>query len=119
MNAAYHDAGVACWDAKFTYWTMRPSQLDPEFRTVFPTQNHPSYPSAHSCLSTATTAVLGHLFPRDAAALAALAREAGESRIWAGIHFRSDVEGGRLVGERVAARAIERTLADGAERAAP
>ncbi len=119
LNAAFYDAGVACWDAKYTYWTIRPSQLDPEFRTVFPTQSHPSYPSAHSCFSTAATAVLGHLFPRDAAALTALARDAGESRIWAGIHYRSDVEGGRRIGERVAGRAIDRARTDGAERAAP
>jgi len=119
VNAVYYDAGVACWDAKYTYWTIRPSQLDPEFRTVFPTQNHPSYPSAHSCFSAATTTMLGHLFPQDAAALMALGREAGESRIWAGIHYRSDVEAGQRLGERVAGRAIERARADGAEGAAP
>jgi membrane-associated phospholipid phosphatase len=119
LNAAFYDAGVACWDAKYTYWSIRPSQLDPEFRTVFPTISHPSFPSAHACYSTASATVLGHLFPRDAAALAALSREAGESRIWAGIHYRSDVTGGQQLAERVAGRAIERARADGAERAAP
>lgn len=83
---------------------------------MFPTISHPSFPSAHSCYSGASAAVLGHLFPRDAAALAALAREAGESRMWAGIHFRSDVEAGQRLGERVAGRAIERARADGAGR---
>lgn len=116
LNVAYYDAAVACWDAKFAYWTARPVQFDPEFLTVFPTISHPSYPSAHSCLSTAATAVLRHLFPWDAAALAALAKEGSESRMWAGIHFRSDIDSGRQLAEKVAGRAIERARTDGAER---
>lgn len=62
--------------------------------------------------------VLAHLFPRDAAALTALGRESGESRVWAGIHYPSDVAAGRRIAEQVAGRAIERARADGAERAA-
>jgi membrane-associated phospholipid phosphatase len=86
---------------------------------VFPTPNHPSYPAAHACYSMTSAAVLGHLFPRDAAALMALGRESGESRVWAGIHYPSDVAAGQQLAERVAGRAIERARADGAERATP
>jgi hypothetical protein len=85
QNIAAIDAGIACWDGKYTYWAIRPFQLDPEVKTLFPTPNHPSYPAAHACLSTAEAAILGYLFPRDAEALAALAEEARESRVWAGI----------------------------------
>ncbi|MEO3475980.1 phosphatase PAP2 family protein [Roseomonas sp. CAU 1739] len=114
-QAAIYDAGVACWDAKYTYWTIRPGQLDLTFRTLFATPNHPSYPSAHSCFSLAATTVLGHFFPRDTAALVVLGREAGEARIWAGIHYRSDITAGQMIGERVAGRAIERARGDGAD----
>lgn len=51
---AVYDAGVACWDAKYTYWAIRPFQLDPTFSTLFPTPNHPSYPAAHGCFSSVT-----------------------------------------------------------------
>jgi hypothetical protein len=108
-----NDAGVACWDGKYAYWMIRPSQLDPELRTLFPPPNHPSYPAAHACFSTAAATVIGYLFPRDAAAMAALAREAGESRIAAGIHYRSDVAAGADLGRAVAGKAIERARADG------
>ena len=74
FNAAFYDAGVACWDAKYTYWTIRPNQVDAEFKTVVQTPNHPAYPSAHSCYSMTSALVLGHLFPRDASALVALGR---------------------------------------------
>ena len=63
--------------------------------------------------------VLAHLFPRDASALMALARESGESRIWAGIHYPMDIAAGQQLAERVAGRAIERAKGDGAERVRP
>ncbi len=114
-NIAGYDAGVACWDAKYTYWAIRPAQLDPEFVTVIPAPAHPSYPSAHSCLSAAQAGVLSHLFPTAAALVTALAIEAGESRIWAGIHFRSDIDAGLALGENVAESVIAHALNDGSQ----
>src|SRR5262249_4912715 len=109
-----YDTGIACWDAKYAYWAIRPFQLDPGFKPLFATPNHPSYPAAHGCLSTAAAAILGYLFPRDAAAFDALARQANESRMWAGIHFRSDTVAGRTLGLAVANKVIERARHDGA-----
>jgi hypothetical protein len=103
---AVHDAVVACWDAKYAYWAMRPFQVDPELKPLFPAPNHPSYPAAHACISTAAGHTLAGLFPRDAEALRALARQAADSRMWAGIHFPSDVEAGRVIGEAVAKQAV-------------
>jgi membrane-associated phospholipid phosphatase len=112
-NIAADDAAIACFDAKYTYWAMRPFQLDPEFKPLFTTPNHPSYPSAHSCISTATATVLADLFPVDAAEVLALAQEAGEARIWGGIHFRTDVEVGTTLGENVAAAVLAHANGDG------
>jgi membrane-associated phospholipid phosphatase len=113
LNVALHDVAVACWDAKYAYWALRPVELDPTFQPLFTTPEHPSYPSGHSCLSAAAAAVLGHLFPRDASRFEALASEASESRLWAGIHFRSDLTAGRALGRRVAERVIQRARVDG------
>jgi membrane-associated phospholipid phosphatase len=84
-------------------------------KPLFPTPNHPSYPAAHGCLSTATAAILGYLFPRDAVTLAALAEEANESRIWAGIHYRSDTVAGAALGRAVANKVIDRARKDGSQ----
>jgi PAP2 superfamily len=110
-----YDAGIACWDAKYTYWAIRPFQLDPDVKPLFTTPNHPSYPAAHACSSIAITRVLGYIFPRDAAHFAALGERAGESRIWAGIHFRSDVNAGRQVAIGVSDKVIARAKQDGAD----
>jgi hypothetical protein len=113
-SVAYYDAMVACWDAKYTYWAIRLFQLDSEFKPLFTTPNHPSYPSAHGCLSGAAGMMLAWLFPRDAASLTALVDQAGESRIWAGLHFRSDVVVGLVIRRTVAWKVIERKQPDGA-----
>jgi membrane-associated phospholipid phosphatase len=107
-----YDAAIACWEAKYTYWAIRPNQLDPEVKTVFATPNHPSYPAAHACSSIAIARVLGYLFPRDAEAFATLAERAAESRIWAGIHYRSDIVAGRALALGVANKVIERAKQD-------
>jgi membrane-associated phospholipid phosphatase len=110
-----YDAAIGCWEAKYTYWAIRPFQLDPEVKPVFATPNHPSYPAAHACSSIAVTRVLGYLFPRDAEVFAALGERAAESRVWAGIHYRSDIDAGRQLALAVAAKVIERARQDGAE----
>jgi membrane-associated phospholipid phosphatase len=110
-----YDAAIACWEAKYTYWAIRPFQLDPQVKPIFVTPNHPSYPAAHACSSIAIAKVLGYLFPRDAATLGALGERAAESRVWAGIHYRSDIVAGRELALAVANRVIERAAHDGAE----
>ena len=107
------DAFIACWDSKYTYWAIRPFQLDPELKTVVPTPNHPSYPSAHACTSIAVAKMLGYLFPPDADYFAELGQRAAESRIWAGIHYRSDIDAGRKLALSVADKVIERAKQDG------
>jgi len=107
------DALVAVFDAKYTYWQIRPFQLDPAVTTLFPTPNHPSYPAAHGTLDGAWEGVLSYLFPRDAAYFTARAEEAANSRVWGGIHYRSDIETGLALGRQVSQAVVERADADG------
>jgi hypothetical protein len=112
-NIAMFDAFVACWDAKFTYWSMRPDEIDPTFTPLFRASPYPSYPSAASCVTQGVFTVMAYLFPRDLGTFYALAEEAGEARIGpAGIHIRSDVTVGRDLGWAVAQRVIARAQAD-------
>jgi hypothetical protein len=108
QSVAFFDAYIASQDGKFAYWVARPNQFDPSITTLFPTPNFPSYPSNAAIFNGTSAAVIGHLFPRDAQMLKDMADQAGESRIWAGIHFRSDVEGGRTVARNVADLVIAR-----------
>jgi hypothetical protein len=114
-SIAVYDTGVACWDAKYTYWAIRPFQLDPNLKPLFTTPNHPSYPAAHACYSNGAATTLSYLFPGDAQTFNALADVAGQSRLWAGIHFRSDVTAGLALGRAVAQKVIERAKSDGSQ----
>jgi hypothetical protein len=116
LNAAMHDAGVSCWDAKYAYFNPRPSQLDPTVRTVIGLPNFPSYISGHSTFSAAAADVLSYIFPSAAATFDALKEEAAISRLYGGIHYRSDIEVGKVVGKRVGDYTLRFALHDGADR---
>ena len=106
MSAAAFDALIGCFDAKYHYWFIRPPQADAGIHTVFPTPQHPSYPSAHSCFSGAFSAVLADEFPSEGARMEAVAQEASLSRLYAGIHYRFDMVAGLELGRRAAALAL-------------
>jgi hypothetical protein len=108
MHALFLDAWITTQDAKFTYWTARPNMFDPTITTLFPNPPHPSYVSNASAQATSPSLVLAHFFPRDTAAIVKQANEYGEARLWAGIHFPSDVETSRQMGEQLAAMALAR-----------
>jgi len=107
MHMAAMDANIACHDAKFTYWLIRPYRADPAITTPIGRPQHPSYPSNHACMSGTSAYVLGALFPADARRLAAMADEAGESRLYAGIHYRFDKEAGLRIARQVATLALQ------------
>jgi hypothetical protein len=106
MGMAAMDAFIACHDAKYTYWLIRPSQADPGITLSVPLPNFPAYPSNHSCITGAAMAILAHEFPSDADRLNGLAEAAGISRVHGGIHYRFDNEVGLALGRRVAAHAL-------------
>jgi membrane-associated phospholipid phosphatase len=112
IGAGWLDAYIASQDAKFFYWTARPSMFDPSITTVFPNPNFPSYISNGAVLSGVQGPILAHLFPRDAAQFARDADQIAESRLWAGIHFRSDIEGGKALGKMIADMVIDRMKGD-------
>jgi membrane-associated phospholipid phosphatase len=107
-SVAFYDGYIASQDGKFAYWVARPNQFDPSITTLFPTPNFPTYPSNAAVFNGTVSHILTHLFPRDAALFKGMADTAAESRIWAGIHFRSDIEGGRTVAKNVADLVIDR-----------
>jgi hypothetical protein len=110
LNAAASDAIIACFDAKYHYWTIRPSQADTTIVLADSVDlpNFPSYPSGHACSAGAFDGVLGHFFPGDRAEFTRVAEEQAMSRLYGGIHYRFDNDGGLSLGRTVARYAVER-----------
>jgi membrane-associated phospholipid phosphatase len=109
-NAAAFDAQIACFDAKFEYWFIRPSQADPAITLPIGLPNHPSYPSAHSCITSAIMTVLADALPSERSSLENIIATAGLSRMYGGIHYRFDIEAGQTIGRAAAALALNGSL---------
>jgi hypothetical protein len=113
LNLAEADAFVACWDAKYAYWTMRPITaarvvLGVTLKPPILTPPFPSFVSGHAAFSGAAATVLGRYFPHRAEALNGMAEEAAHSRLLGGIHFRHDNEAGLALGRSVAGEVLKR-----------
>lgn len=132
---AQADAFIATWGYKYHYSQIRPRTyirrvIDPTWEPQLPTPPFPEYPSGHSTQSAtaavALTAMLGELAFDDStgvfigqpvrrfASFAEAAEEAGYSRLYGGIHFRSGKEGGKEVGRCVGQVAVDRFRQAGA-----
>jgi hypothetical protein len=78
-HVAGGDAMIACFDAKYHYWSWRPFQAiplagtdgnpktvpDPSWKPLGTTPNFPEYPSAHACHSAAVVTALDAFFGTD------------------------------------------------------
>jgi membrane-associated phospholipid phosphatase len=120
LNVAQADAGVASWDAKFTYWVTRPENairdlgIDRRWKPLLKTPFFPAYISGHATYSGAAGEVMSYLFPKDAKIFEAKATEAADSRVWGGIHYPLDGTQGLRVGRRIGALVVNRARTDGA-----
>lgn len=115
LNMALMDAAIVCWDTKFFYFNPRPTQLNPNIKTLTGIPNFPAYTSGHSTFSGAAATILGYIIPGRAKAYNEMALEASLSRMYGGIHYRSDCEVGLQSGKQVGAYAVARAQTDGAD----
>jgi hypothetical protein len=131
-HASGGDAMIACFDAKFSYWSWRPYQAilradtdgnpataaDSSWQPLRATPNFPEYPSAHACHSSASAEALREFFGTDRVALSLDSRVTGtarqyarlrdviedvnDARVLAGFHFRNSDQEGAKLGRDVA-----------------
>jgi hypothetical protein len=133
LDLSFADGAISFYDAKYQYDLWRPitaireaatdgnpaTIADPNWTPLATTPADPSYPGAHSVISEAGATVLSAFFGNhndinvssevlpgvvrhfDSYQDAAL--EAGQSRIFAGVHTRLDHEAGLSLGQNVAA----------------
>ena len=115
LNVAASDAVIACFEAKYHYWTIRPSQADTTLALADSVglPNFPSFPSGHACSAGAFDAVLGHYLPEERAEFTRIAEEQAMSRLYGGIHYRFDNEVGLALGRVVGRHAVARERSGG------
>ncbi len=137
-NMASADGLIACFDAKYHYLFWRPvhaiqradtdgnpgTESDASWAPLLGTPNHPEYPSAHACASTALVRGLAEFFGTQEVAFSLdsmvthtthyyqrfkdVVPEIANARIWGGIHFRDATDDGAKIGRKVADWMVER-----------
>ncbi|OJV21271.1 MAG: phosphatidic acid phosphatase [Dyadobacter sp. 50-39] len=129
-SIALFDGFISCWDEKYRSQFIRPetvinAYLDEKWRPLLQTPPFPEYTSGHSVISAATAQVLekelgkGFAFDDDTetpyglpvrhfASFTAAAEEAGISRLYGGIHYRSAITNGQTQGIGVGLQVIQK-----------
>ena len=116
INVASYDGFVSCWDAKYTYWGIRPNQYDTTYKpAILVTPPFPGYPSGHAAISGTMAEIFSYFFPEDKELFRQKAKEAAESRFQAGIHFRTDNDIALELGKKVGTKVIQQIKNDGAD----
>ncbi|MEG2787798.1 MAG: vanadium-dependent haloperoxidase [Romboutsia sp.] len=107
LQNVINDAFIITWNFKYSWDYPRPCQLNRNLDTFLSTPKFPTYPSGHSVVSGAIEVVLSYFFPKEASKIHTLAEDASISRLYGGIHFRSDLSQGLRLGRQIGAIAVE------------
>ena len=119
---AIFDGFISCWDEKYRSNYIRPetvinAHFDQEWRPYIQTPPFPSYTSGHSTISAAAADMVESFGERMTFVDTSLlefginnrviktfkeaAIEAGESRLFGGIHYRFDLDAGNQAGQKI------------------
>ena len=97
------DANLLNKKVKDLYPRARPPAVEPTVKPCVTIPTSHSYPSGHSLRAFVWAAVLGDIFPDRQPELFARAHRVAWGRVIGGVHFPSDVAGGRVAAQAIVA----------------
>lgn len=95
------DTDISLFYSKYSYLIKRPSVTNAAIQSHIPIPRHPSYPSGHSTWAPVCALLFSYYFPEQRENWFSLAKEAGNSRICAGIHYPIDNKEGWNLGMKL------------------
>lgn len=134
LTSTSSDALIACWDSKFFYSFWRPvtairagdtdgnpdTEPDLNWIGLVNAPNHPEYPAAHGCFSSASAETLQFFFGTDRFDFVMDSKVAGltnpvrhytsfsqalqdalDARVYGGMHYRNSTQVGAIIGKQV------------------
>lgn len=101
LKAATKDLRPVSREIKRHYNRPRPPKVDANILPCVPVPTSGSYPSGHTLYIFVEAGVLAEIYPECREALMARAHRAAWGRILGGVHFPTDVVGGRLLAAMV------------------
>jgi acid phosphatase (class A) len=100
------DAKFFAREGKNHWMRRRPPFLDSRIHPTVSMEDEGSYPSSHSTRSTLYAMVLARVFPNHRSALLERGRQIGWDRVVGGVHYPSDVDAGRMLGQALAVKLL-------------
>ncbi len=97
------DELVVVGTGKDAFGRPRPFVLEPRLQPVIVTPPNGAYPSGHTVWGQTVGLVLADMVPERRAQLMARAAEYAQNRVVAGVHYPSDIEGGKMAATAFAA----------------
>ncbi len=94
----YEDGNVIVDTTKAHFQRQRPFVVDPAIKIIVVQKPDYSYPSNHSTFAYEAAILLSLMVPEKRVALFERAADYGHNRVLAGVHFPTDIEGGRITG---------------------
>ena len=94
--------GAVVDPAKDVWKRPRPHLYSNLVKPVVPLSKSGSYPSGHATVGTLMAIVLSNMVPEKRGELMARGWEYANNRVIGGIHYRSDIEAGRIAGSLIA-----------------
>ncbi len=91
-------AGGITGQAKEYWHTKRPYLTDARIKPLIGEEHSPAYPSGHTSGTFTMARVLGMIFTEKRTAFMARAEEVAQHRVLVGLHFPTDVAGGKELG---------------------
>ena len=103
-----HEEKAAAKAAKIYFHRARPYVFDTGLKTCEKpdADPHNSYPSGHATMAFSTGVVLAALMPAKAQIILARAADYAHERLVCGVHFRSDIVAGQVLGTTVAVQLL-------------
>jgi acid phosphatase (class A) len=90
------------------YARKRPYEIDPQLKPRIELEKTPGYPSGHAARLLILASTLAEIFGGQKESLCRLAAEIPARRVKVGMHFPSDIEAGRILGEFIYSRMREK-----------
>lgn len=101
ITAQQLPVSAAATQAKNDWKRLRPYLTHSEVVPCLPLEKSFSYPSKHAALAEFEAKILIIAYPDRAEQLAARAKELAFDRVIGGVHYPSDIQGGRLLGDAI------------------
>ena len=100
------DEEIATDPAKKGFGRPRPYAVASDLQPVCPLSKSGAYPSGHTTVGYYMGVILAVMLPEHRIAIFERTQEFAESRVVCGVHYRSDLEAGRIAGTALAAVAM-------------